>query len=144
MVNTWIVVAESSRARIFAAAQSTGALTELDDLVHPQSRLHDRDLTSDLPGRAFDSTGRRHSFEQNQDPKRHEAEIFAKQIALHLETARNDGRFDQLVLIAPPTFLGLLRERLDATTAKQVTRTIVKDLITLNTGELRQYLADHA
>ena len=68
---------------------ATGPLSEIDALVHPEGRLHPREITSDLPGRAFDSGGEgRHAMESEFDPKRQEQVRFADEIATYLESAR--------------------------------------------------------
>ncbi|MCW8855424.1 MAG: host attachment protein, partial [Gammaproteobacteria bacterium] len=51
MSTTWVVVADSSRARIFTAETSTSALQEIETLAHPEGRLHEQALSSDLPGK---------------------------------------------------------------------------------------------
>ncbi|MBA3603708.1 MAG: host attachment protein [Parachlamydiaceae bacterium] len=43
---TWIVVANSATARVFELEKS-GNIKEIETLVHAQSRLHGRDLTTD-------------------------------------------------------------------------------------------------
>ena len=50
MKPTWILVADSSRARIFSAETPSSALIEINTLAHPQGRLHEQNLSSDLPG----------------------------------------------------------------------------------------------
>jgi hypothetical protein len=49
MKATLIVVADQSRARIFKTEISAAPLVEIETLTHTEGRLHDRDLTSDLP-----------------------------------------------------------------------------------------------
>ena len=51
MARAWIIVAESSRAKIYSAFDPTMPLVEVDDLVHPQGRLHEGDLIADSPVR---------------------------------------------------------------------------------------------
>ena len=126
----WIVVAESSYARIFRCDQPGAALEEETALVHPESRLHAQDLHSDLPGRAFDSGGEgRHAMSPDTDPKRHEAEVFARELIAHIESARTSGRFEQLILAASPAFLGLLRERMSSALRQRVIHTLSKNLV---------------
>jgi protein required for attachment to host cells len=94
-----------------------GRLQEVEDLVHGAARTRARDLSADRPGRSFDSHGQgRHAMEPETDAKRHEAEVFAKQVADRIERARIEDEFDELVLIAAPEFLGLLRKSLSTTT----------------------------
>ncbi len=133
------VVAAQSQARFFMQESTSKPLEEMPGLENPEGRLHERDLTSDRPGRTFDSTGStRHAKEQKTDVKKQLAINFAKQIAGYLEDRRNE--FDQVVLIAPPAFLGLLRENLPDTLSKLVIREVDKDIVTKDVKEIQQYL----
>jgi len=130
MKSTWIVVAESARARIFTMSGIGGKLQEITDLSHPESRLHDTELSSDLPGRTFDIQGQgRHGMEPATDPKEREAQAFAAEIARHIERGRHQGDFDGLVLIAPPKFLGRLRAELTKPARDALAGEIDKNLV---------------
>ena len=109
---TWILVADTTRARIFTADTPSSPLEEIEDLSHSKGRLHDREITSDLPGKIKSVGAGGHAFEQPTDPKKHEADVFAHRIAQYLEDAHNANRFEQLLIVAGPTFLGLLRNNL--------------------------------
>ncbi len=129
MRKTWIVAAESSRARIFQAENRT-KLQELQGLVNPKARARVLDLNADEAGLVYDRMGQgRHHMENEVDPKKHEAEIFAHEIAEYLDKARASGQFEELVLIAAPEFLGLLRKHLSPASAKTVARTVSKNLV---------------
>ena len=129
MNTTWVVVADNERARFLTKKPGEKILIEIDDLVHPEARIHERDLSSDKPGRSYDSGGSgRHSMEQKTDIKKHDALTFAGCIADRLEQGRNDHEYQQLVLIAPPEFLGLLRKQLSDQCTKLVKQTFDKDL----------------
>ena len=84
----------------------------MKELLHPESRAHQRELTTDRPGRAFDSKGPgRHAVSGGSvSPKEHEASKLCSELADEIETARVQGRFDRLVLVATPSFLGELRK----------------------------------
>lgn len=141
----WVVVADSSRARIFQADSAVGgSLQELDSLAHPEARLHAHELTSDLPGRAFDSSGQggRHAMEQNLDPKENEALKFARQIADYLETAHTESKFTQLVLAAAPKFLGYLRHNLSTQVTGLVSQAIDKNLVQHTPANIRRHLPE--
>lgn len=140
-MKTWVVTAESSRARIFTVENRISPLHEVEDISHAEGREREQDIISDRPGRAFDSAGEgRHAMERQVDPKRHEAELFAKRIDERLELARAKGEFEQLVLIAAPEFLGILRKHLSDDTEKLVSRTIDKNLVQKTEAEIRQYV----
>jgi hypothetical protein len=98
MNNVWVVVASSTRCRIFTQRTHNGALLLLDELNHPEGRLHSRDLNSDRPGRSFDSHGEgRHAMGEPVDPVEQENLRFAKTVATLLEDARKKTQFDRLV-----------------------------------------------
>jgi len=144
MATIWVLVAESSRAKIFEIKRPGGALVELEDLAHPASRRHEQDITSDLPGRAYDSQGgQRHAMEEPTSPKHQEAVVFSRELAERLEAARIDGAFDQLVLVAPPAFMGLLREQLSAELARQVSLEVAKNLVFQDANQIRDHLPRH-
>jgi protein required for attachment to host cells len=142
MTKTWVLVADASRARIFSLESHQDSLHEIATLTHPESRLHEHELTTDRPGRTFDSSGQggRHAMEQKSSPKRQEALSFARSIGARLESARIAGDFGHLVLVAGPPFLGLLREQLSDEIRKHVTLEIDKELTTLDAAELRSRL----
>lgn len=143
MKQTWIVVAESTRARIFSTKGAGKSLEEVADLSHPESRLHDRELSSDLPGRTFDSHGQgRHGMEQATRPKEQEAQAFAAEIVERLDQARHEGQFDALVLVAPPAFLGLLRSKLSKPTQDTVVSELNKNLVESDHKTLERQLTE--
>ncbi len=130
MKKTWVVAAESSRARIFQAESRLKPMKEIEGLAHPESRARVLDINADNAGRAFDRAGQgRHAMENEVDPKKHEAEMFAKQIAEHLDKARAKGEFEDVIVVAAPEFLGLLRKHVNPITAKMVSKTVTKNLV---------------
>jgi len=143
MNTVWIVVAESSRAKIYTADSSLSELAEVEGFVHPDSRRHAHDITSDLPGRNIGKDGSHHALEKETDIKRDEAVVFAQQIDSYLLAARNENRFNKLVLIAAPTFLGLLRKHMDDQVATMVVHELHKNLVKSDAGEIRQHLPAH-
>lgn len=142
MSSTWIIVADASRARLFEAGSSSSDIFETETLTHPEGRLHEQDLTSDLPGRAYDSSGEgRHAMGSSVEPKKHEIEEFARQVASHLDKARTDNRLKDLILIAAPAMLGELRNALSAETKKLVGTEIDKDLTQHSLEDIQQHLS---
>lgn len=142
MAYIWVVVAESSRARIFSMDTAKGPMQEILTLDNPESRQHEQELTSDLPGRAFDSSGvgARHALGKNEDPKKHEAKNFAMQITTHLDDHRKSGDYEQLIIFAAPAFLGLLREHMNDQTNKLVIHENDKNLVQLDVEKIRAHL----
>ena len=140
-MTTWVVVADSSRGKIYVQDKHGSELQEMVDMVHPGARLHGTELTSDRSGRHSGAFGQgSHMFDVRTEAKDHEAESFAKEIAERLETGRTSGQFQKLVLMAPPAFLGILREQLGGEVRKLVVEEIAKDLVTHSIDEVRDKL----
>ena len=140
-MTTWVIVADSSRAKIYAQAQANSELDETVDLVHPSARLRGTDLSSDRAGAHAGGFGQEaHALDPRTDAKEHEAETFAKELADRLESGRTSGQFQKLVLMAPPEFLGVLREELNDELRKLVTGALAKDLVKRSAEEVRQHL----
>lgn len=136
-----VVVADGSRARLFESGGIGTRLVEREDLSHPESRLHARELTADLPGTSFDRTGRgRHSMEPSTDPKRVEIKDFAHTLAARVEAARAREGVQQVVLVAPPRFLGLLREGLSEQSRRLVVREVVRDIVTQKSARIAEVI----
>lgn len=138
--DVWVVVANSTQARIFKA-NTVNHLTELETLIHPGSRLHSSDLTSDRPGRSFESThsGTRHAMEPKTNPQQLEFEEFAKHLSKHLNSACVNGQCGKLYLAASPAFLGLLRQHLSANTTHLVANQLDKDITQLSPKEITKH-----
>jgi len=139
MQNTWVLVADSTRARFFVAS-SSDPLTEFETLTHLESRQHEQKMTSDLSGSQAGSDGRHHGVSGETDPKKYEAIEFARTISHFLEESRNKHIYTQLILIAAPAFLGLLREHLTAETAKMVIFESDKNLSQHSIKDIEQHL----
>jgi protein required for attachment to host cells len=141
MENTWVVVAESSRARIFKLDGLLTPLRELSGFVNPDARARERDLAPDRQGRTFESFGSiRHAKQQELTPKQQRSLAFARELAGQLEQGRSCGDFERLILIAPPAFLGMLRKNLSDNTRQTISREIKKNLVRENEEAIRQYL----
>ena len=105
-MTTYIVVADAARARIFT--RDALELAEQESMVHAAGRLHEGDLITDRRGadvHESTSTTSRSSGEEGA-ASRHENELFAKEVAQRLYTARVDNRMEKLIMVAPPSFSG--------------------------------------
>jgi hypothetical protein len=99
MTTTWIVAADSSRARVLQVADREQKLLEVDDLLNPQARLQERDLQTDAEprfnghggvGKAGTApTGGPASNRETQGAAEHNVKTFAREIGRYLEQARN-------------------------------------------------------
>ena len=129
MASYWILAADSTEARLFTREKKFSPLVERQDWLHPESRLPGRDLENDRQGATFASHGHGQSDnEKHTEPKKREAQDFARELAKHLDTARASGDFNSLSIVADPSFLGLLRDNLDGKTRELIDREVSKSL----------------
>lgn len=141
MSGTWIVVADSSRARFFSLVSRREPLQELEGMVHAEGRMYGRDEVSDRQGGIAGGHGEGdHTFEAPTDLKHHEAEVFARQIAEKLEQGRVDHTYNKLILVAAPAFLGTLRHVLNQHVLDLVSNSLDKNLVAENEAEIREHL----
>lgn len=140
-MTTYIVVADSARARVFT--RDALQLVEHESLVHAEGRLHEGDLVTDGRGDVHESTATtaRASGGENV-ASNHHAEMFAKEVAERVYRARVDNHLQKLILVAPPRFLGLLRDKLDAPSGKLIIHTLPKDLSKASQAEIQQAVSD--
>ena len=143
MATTWILVADRSRARILVAEAESAPLQELEDFAHPEGHLREHEVVTDQQGQ-FAETGVAGS--QTGDPevdfKHQTAERFAHEIVQRLEKARLEGRFEKLVVIAAPLFLGVLRGQFPSPLRQLVSLELDKDYTQLGVDEIRSHLPE--
>lgn len=132
-----VIVADASKARVFKATRGLKKLTEFEDFIHSESRLTDKELMSDT---SRISANRRGSLQPRTFPKDHEEQTFAKQLGKHLKELHSKEPYEELVLVASPRFLGMLRNELHASIANLVSHTIDKELIHLSKDQLLEHL----
>ncbi|MDX1625724.1 MAG: host attachment protein [Wenzhouxiangellaceae bacterium] len=149
-MTTFVLVANASEARLFARKEKYGELSEVKDFLHPESRLSGKELEHDRQGSRRESpvgqgskaarTEGHATSSQSKDtePKTREAEDFARDLADMLGTARGRGDFEHLVLVADPSFLGKLRDALDAETRSAVVAGIDKNIVHADPDAIRE------
>lgn len=143
MNTTWILVAHRSGARFFENPGPGKGLIHVETIKHPEGRLKNGEINSDKPGRAFDRMGGgRHSMSTEQEPIEHVAQQFAKHLSEKLVRGRTENRFNKLVLVAEPRFLGELRSALDSPTTALISATLDKDLGGIEDRDIPKHLGD--
>jgi protein required for attachment to host cells len=146
MATTWVVVAHQTGARFMEHRPGFGRhLTLVHEIEHPDGRKKNKDIDSDRAGESF--TGARESgglraMHHEHSAHDHVIERFAKELASQLARGRAEGRFDDLILVAEPKFLGLLREALDSTTTRHVVSSVTKDLAAVPSRSVAGHIAE--
>ena len=137
-MTTYIVVADAARARIFT--RDSLKLAEQESLVHAEGRLHEGDLVTDGRGDVHESMSS--TARSAGTATKHENELFAKEVAQRLYSARVDNSMEKLIMVAPPKFLGLLRDKLDGPTQKLVIHSLSKDLSKASMADIQTAVSD--
>lgn len=138
MVKTWILIANASHARIYARNGNKAELSLVKELAHPESRLKNADLVTDKSG-LMQGTGHG-SRQPPSTPKHNEALHFAQELAQTLNQGRCSHEYEEIILVAPPAFMGLINEKMDGQTAKLVTEKMGKDYTHSNEREIVAHL----
>ncbi|HEX6928165.1 MAG TPA: host attachment protein [Gammaproteobacteria bacterium] len=143
MENIWVVAADSVHARLFRAEHITGPLCEIRDMVNPESRLDERELVTDGPGRTLSSGGgrpeHRYTYDQRSE-KDHRAERFAGEVIDEIEKLRTRGELERLHVLAEPSFLGKLRGHYPSALKKCVVEEIPNHATQRRPEEIRELL----
>lgn len=140
-MNTWILCADRVHAQVYL---THGRHLELVKTIeHPEGRLHDSELVSDQGGQVQARSGHRpHALAPHERPSQTLARRFAKELATFAHDGRVDGRFERLVLVAEPGFLGLLDAALDAVTHARVAAKVGKHLVGATPAQIAESLRD--
>jgi len=140
-----IVVADQAEAIFYDTTSLQARPSEVGRISDPLAHLHDRDFASDRPGRSYESVGgQRHAIERENDPRAREAVRFAKRIARRLDEARRKDEFEELIVVAGPPFLGVMRQELSRPTRQRVVHEIHKDLVHGTVESLQRHLPESA
>ena len=138
----WILVANQAEAKIYSTERIPGALVLVATLTHEEGSAHKRDLTSDAPGRVHDRTGSaRHSMEPDTGIREEERRRFAKEIVGRLQAAHLRGDFAQLVILAAPAVMGVIRRTLNGELGKTVIKEIPKGVVGQSADKIQAQLA---
>ncbi|MFW5730757.1 MAG: host attachment protein [Desulfonatronovibrionaceae bacterium] len=144
METIWILAADSGRARIFTTSRKDVLERETHSVVHPEGRQAGKDIIQDRPGRSINpSKGKsRVTFEPSSDPRKHEVRKFAADVAEIINQGALDNKYQGLYILAPPEFLGMLRNELEPAAEKRIRAEMDKNVTRLKKEEIREHLPE--
>lgn len=144
MQNSWVLVANGSQARLFNLDGPKKSFTLIKEFEHPESRMKTDKLSSDRSGHFMNSsTQGSGSFQEPTDPKTYELERFALELTKTLDEGRAANKFEKVVLVASPHFLGLLKQNMSDQLSKAVSHTIQKDYTAVNDRDMLDQIKVH-
>ena len=138
--SVYVLVADSGGARIFTAARQLDDLTLVYEKDNPEGRKARSEIDSDRPGTQRNDSSGSHGLGGDKDAHRHASEQFASSLSESLHKDHLAGKFSNLMIIAPPQFLGSLRQHLHRDCAKILSKTIAKDLQRADTATILSHL----
>ncbi len=136
---TWIVLANAGEARVLVNRGVGQGLDTLEDPVWtaaPASEFADR--AGRLSGRGPEGI----TVADQSDTRSQADAAFAQRVAGDLDRARAGGKFDRLIVVAAPHFLGHLRHAYSVPLTKALHGEIDKDFTSAPRKDLERRLAD--
>lgn len=143
MARSWILAANGTRARLFAR-DGCDPPVEIACFTNPDGHAPGRGMHADRLPRARESaSSARHAIGPPPNDRDKSQQTFARLLCDTLDEGRQARYFDELVLLAPPRFLGLLHARLGKGLKQRLTCEMGHDLTALGPAQLGERLAAH-
>lgn len=138
----WILVCDGGRARVLARSSPGAALAPVAGLTRAVELPRSAELGSERPGRTHESHGAaRHAYEPRSDAHDKLEAEFLEGILADLDSRRQKGEFERLVIVAPPRALGILRTKVPSSLSSAIVAEIDKDLTKTADGEIAELIA---
>ncbi len=140
--DTWVLIAGSSRGLLYSTPGKGEPWSLVKEYSHPDSRISEGGLTTDHAGRTHGSMagGARSAMQSRTSPKEVEFEHFAQELAGVLHDGHGQQAYSRIVLVAPPHFLGMLRNMINPTVSKLIAATLDKDYLHLSEKEMHRHV----
>ncbi len=137
-MRTWVVVANRTEVKVFEYENKKDSEVQfLMKFENPRGRLRPQQINADKPGIFSNLVSHGTRLVKPQSPTERIAQEFAKKVSVFLEEALQKRRFDDLVLIADPHFMGRVRSSLSKELRRCITKEIIKDLGAVTTEEIK-------
>jgi protein required for attachment to host cells len=134
---TWIIVANAERCRALEERRRGGALKEMEAWDYRQTE-EDRRHAHNEPAVGHQRFGFARPVVNPSDFAAPAERRFLARYAHRLRMASVKGRYERLILMAPPPALGVLREELGRPVQRCVERTTTCDCVCETPEALRQ------
>ena len=128
----WVVVGDGGGARVYESDALLEELTLVDQLHFSHGHVHHGvgAATAALPGAGHGA------HEARKDAARENEERFARAVAQVVNDGDNKHKFERVILVAPPRFLGDLRQGLSTNAGRKVVASIHHDWTRMGLREL--------
>jgi protein required for attachment to host cells len=138
-----VLVVHRSGGRLFKVDSDEGPFTVVKRWSFPEGHLKENQIKADRPGRMKSRMGKgRSPLVSKTDPVRAVMEGTARTLSAFLKTFHDTHPHTHLILVADPTFLGLLKSKLSKSVAKSIVGTVSRDLAKVTDEEVGFRLRD--
>ena len=137
-IRNWVLLADAHRARVMSYDVPSKRLVPVEGAnwtAEPPAEFSDE--AGVMPSRV----GAGRASISRSDPALQAEIAFAKSIVIHLNKAREKGRFDKLIVAAAPHMLGVLRAHITPDLQALIHVELDKDLTQSDPEKLMQSLA---
>jgi protein required for attachment to host cells len=141
-MNYWLLVADAAQARVYSSRPHLKSLRLERQISNPRGRARPQEIMADQPGRY--AKGGKNGIGSAMEPRTNPHEVEEKRFALELaelfQTGLDQKAYDGLALVAPPEFLGLLKNSLSPRVQQRVVSCVGKDLTKVGIRDLPRRL----
>lgn len=133
------VAMDAGQARLLTKVGRTGRWNDVRE-IHAGGHHH-----AGKSGSTYESVGSaRHGVHPHSDPHRLDQKDFVRQMSVLLADTVAEEAPDAILIVAPPSVMGDLRDALTAPVAKLVTAELAKDFVKIPIADLASRLDDLA
>lgn len=139
----WVLVCDGGKAILAENAGDAAApnLEVRETFAHPDPPT--REQGTDRPGRKFASVGDRRSATEPTDFHAQAEEDFLKEIAIRVEHDIDEHHIANLVIVAPPRAIGVLRRAFSPQVKNVIRHEVEKDYVHMPMWEIERHLTQH-
>ena len=136
----WVVVCDGAKALVLENVGDEKFPNLKTKEVYEQDDPKTHELGTDAPGRAINSIDARRSALEQTDWHAQAEKAFLEKLVGRLNAAVEAGEMKQLIMVAPPRALGVIRQAYSSNLRGAVHAEIDKDFVKLPVHEIEKHL----
>ena len=137
----WVVVCDGAKALVLENVGDEKFPNLKTKEVYEQDDPKTHELGTDAPGRAINSIDARRSALEQTDWHAQAEKAFLEKLVGRLNAAVEAGEMKQLIMVAPPRALGVIRQAYSSNLRGALHAEIDKDFVKLPVHEIEKHLA---
>jgi protein required for attachment to host cells len=139
-----VMICDQSRARFFLRGNLSDTFLEVSDFINTREALRPGQMHTSEPGAMSAPAGHlSRKMPSENSGYRHGWEVFARALMKTLGDYVGDDHWARIYIVAPPRFVGVLRQMMTDKVRDHLVREIHHNITMLNTGVIRKMLPDY-